>query len=404
LRKLMFVAVLIAMVGALVMPSAVLAGPTPPPECGSTVTVAHVPDSDTWTYTVTVPTGSLKEFKLKGLKGVVMTGSTTSDDDCVDTTESGPDHMKWKLESDCTSSMSFTIYVADAEPGTIEYEVKGSGCKDKDEIAGPVPIGCGSTVTVVQDSDTQWTYTVNPTDNLTEFKLKGVKGVVTDWTPKTGDSCVTEATLGNDMKWKLSGCTSPMSFTIYVAEGNVKSGTIKYDIKGKVCNSPCDNCEDKDIEIAGPVPCACPKGAKVSYLKLHYIGGDPIPSSVTAKNGKGVDSTPVSWNPATGVLEIGDSISQIGEDNDCKIYVGTQLNALIHTSCSKPVYPGMSGDYSDNHYFGDFEVWDYGDTFGDGPCAPIPEASTVFLLMAGLAGLMGFFVWRQKRRQGVAVV
>ncbi|MCH7920067.1 MAG: hypothetical protein IIC50_19020, partial [Planctomycetes bacterium] len=94
----------------------------------------------------------------------------------------------------------------------------------------------------------------------------------------------------------------------------------------------------------GDEDCGPCKG-KVTELTLRYTGADAFVEVVQKKDNAVVYGAE---------LDSGDAFTFSGQDKDgtlgteIKVFVNSSLNATIHTSCSKPIGPGL--------VFGDFEV------------------------------------------------
>ena len=114
-----------------------------------------------------------------------------------------------------------------------------------------------------------------------------------------------------------------------------------------------------DIESTPQVDCEECDG-KVSELTLQYNGGSPGQVMIKQKNGDVVFNS---------FLLPGDVFPIVGTDNgtfgnEIKIYVDGNENAKIHTSCSKPIGPGLVK--------GDFEVIS-GSSKNGGLLCPMPD-------------------------------
>ena len=85
-------------------------------------------------------------------------------------------------------------------------------------------------------------------------------------------------------------------------------------------------------------PSGCKCDGKVNWLKLRYMAKTAARIKVVQKDGKVVFDRCVQPN---GVFDFRGKDKKNTLGTEIKIYVSCRLNATIHTSCSKPIGPGL---------------------------------------------------------------
>ena len=140
-----------------------------------------------------------------------------------------------------------------------------------------------------------------------------------------------------------------ISVLILIVLSSMISALEKQEVEGawESINSVDLTIEDDYGEINLDYPCdisqapeECGKcEGKVTELTLRYDGAETAAIKVVQKNGEIIFQNTVAS---------GESFSFIGTDKgtlgtEIKIYINEAENTRIHTSCSKPIYPGMVG-------------------------------------------------------------
>ncbi len=189
------------------------------------------------------------------------------------------------------------------------------------------------------------------------------EGVVQPGGPFTFEGADKHGTLGSNIKLYIDGklaeslhtsCSKPIGPGLVAGDFEVVEGFSRKG--GRLCPVP-----------GGGGDCGKCKG-KVTDLTLRYNGESEAFVQVTQK-GKGEGKKEVVV--FGGVVQPGESFAFEGADKNgtlgssIKIYVDDKLAESIHTSCSKPIGPGL--------VVGDFEVVD-GLSRRGGRLCPLPEA------------------------------
>ncbi len=167
------------------------------------------------------------------------------------------------------------------------------------------------------------------------YNLNGV--TICEQIEPIGDSTVREAAPDENL-----GADGTLYCGTWSSPTLDKQPILMFDIE----QTPQEDCEECD--------------GKVTELTLQYNGANPAQVMVKQKNGDVVFPSQL--------LQPGDVFNIVGTDNgtfgnEIKIYVDGNENAKIHTSCSKPIGPGLVKGY--------FEVIS-GSSKNGGELCPIP--------------------------------
>ena len=129
-----------------------------------------------------------------------------------------------------------------------------------------------------------------------------------------------------------TSCSKPIGPGLVFGDFEVVAGTSR---KGGAL------CPQEPIEPPSPT-CGCE--GKVSELTLMYLGEEPALVEVEQKHGEVL--------VFADTVDPGQTFAFVGEDKkgtlgtEIRVYVDGDLNAAIHTSCSRPIGPGLiAGDF-----------------------------------------------------------